>query len=89
MEVIELFGHLTGWWHGAIPSVAMLTVVHCYTYVLCLFIEWKIRDSRCHSEGCSIGSPLHAILHGSLTNQIAIHVTNIFVHFFLRFERYF
>ena len=34
-NVGRLFRHLTGWWHGAIPSVAMLTVVHCYTYIVC------------------------------------------------------
>ena len=46
-SVVELFNHLTGWWHGAILSVAMLTVVHCYTYIVCCcFFEWKIRDSR-------------------------------------------
>ena len=32
-----------------------------------------------------IDSPPHGILHGSLTNQIAIHISviNLFVHFFL------
>ena len=37
-----------------------------------------------------IDSPPRGILHGSLTNQIAIHfsVINLFVHFFLYLIRY-
>ena len=54
----------------------MLTVVHCYTYVVCccFFRVVKYVTRIVIVKDAVIGSPPHEILHRSLTNQIAIHL---------------
>ena len=62
----------------------MLTVVHCYTYIVCcLFSIAKHVTRVVIVNDAVIDSPPHGILHG--TNQIAIYllVIHLFVHFFL------
>ena len=67
----------------------MLTVVHGYTYVVCccFFPSGKIRDSRCHSEGCSYWLSaswnIAQVIDQSDCNTPLSHVINLLVHFFL------
>ena len=72
--------------HGAIPSVAMVTVVQCCTYVCALLLLFFSSGNYVTHvvivKDAVIGSPPHAILHGSLTNQIAITLQQSFLSLF-------